>query len=438
MKKYNEYKDSGIEWLGLLPSDWESIRIDWCSEMVRGNTALKKDELLPEGDYIALQYGKTYKVDEVDNKFQFYVNKELYKKGQLVNFGDTILISTSETLEDLGHSCFYNRIDLGLLGGEQILLQPKSKIIIEKYLFFYSKFFCLELRKYATGLKVFRFNIDDLKNIFIPIPPLKEQTQIANYLDAKTTLIDKKVSLLQQKIKHYKAYRKSLINETVTKGLDKSVIFKDSGIDWIGEIPENWEVKRLKDVSKIFTGNSISDKSMFETKKDSFDYIATKDINIHNKKVNYDNGVYIPKKDKSFKITKKNTSLICLEGASAGNKLTFVDKEVAFVNKLCAIKSSNKNVFDKYIFYQLQSNLFRNQFFELLSGLIGGVSLGLLKYFNVVIPSKTEQQQIANYLDNKTATIDKIVNNIETQINTLKELRKTLINEVVTGKVKVS
>lgn len=438
MEKYNEYKDSGIEWLGLLPSNWEFIRIDWCSEIVRGNTALKKDELLPEGEYVALQYGKTYKVDEVDNNFQFYANKELYKKGQLVNFGDTILISTSETLEDLGHSCFYKRIDLGLLGGEQILLKPKNKVIVEKYLFYYSKFFSLELRKYATGLKVFRFNIDDLKNIFIPIPSLSEQTQIANYLDTKTTAIDKKIKLLQQKIKHYKAYRKTVINETVTKGLDKSVRLKDSGIDWIGEVPEHWGVKRLKDVSKIFTGNSISDKSMFETKKDSFDYIATKDINIHNKKVNYDNGVYIPKKDKSFKITKKNTSLICLEGASAGNKLTFVDKEVAFVNKLCAIKSSNKNVFDKYIFYQLQSNLFRNQFFELLSGLIGGVSLGLLKYFNVVIPSKTEQQQIANYLDNKTATIDKIVNNIETQINTLKELRKTLINEVVTGKVKVS
>lgn len=290
----------------------------------------------------------------------------------------------------------------------------------------------------STGVSYPAINSSQINDLEIELPPLKEQTQIANYLNAKTTAIDKKIKLLKQKIKHYKAYRKTLINETVTKGLDKSVQLKDSGINWSGEIPAHWEVKRLKDVSKIFTGNSISDKSMFETKKDSFDYIATKDINIHNKKVNYDNGIYIPKKDKRFKITKKDTSLICLEGASAGNKLTFVDREVAFVNKLCAIKSTDKNVYDKYIFYQLQSNLFRSQFFELLSGLIGGVSLGLLKYFNVVIPSINEQQQIADFLDAKTNTVDNIVNNIETQISTLKELRKTLINEVVTGKVKVT
>lgn len=122
----------------------------------------------------------------------------------------------------------------------------------------------------------------------------------------------------------------------------------------------------------------------------------------------------------------------------AGIKLTFVDRKVAFVNKLCAIKSFNKQVWDKYLFYLLQSNLFNSQFFELLSGLIGGVSLGLLKYFNIVVPSLNEQKEIADYLDAKTVTIDGIVKNIEIQIATLKELRKTLINEVVTGKVKVT
>ncbi|MDB0601625.1 restriction endonuclease subunit S [Tenacibaculum maritimum] len=158
MEKYHEYKDSGIEWLGEIPEHWNNYRVDWVTSIVRGNTGLKKDELLNNGNYVALQYGKTYKVDEVNNSFSFYVNSELYKKSQVVHYGDIILISTSETIEDLGHSCFYNREDLGLLGGEQILLKPDNKQVVEKYLYYYSKFFCLELRKYATGLKVFRFN----------------------------------------------------------------------------------------------------------------------------------------------------------------------------------------------------------------------------------------------------------------------------------------
>jgi type I restriction enzyme S subunit len=250
MMSYESYKNSGNEWLGDVPEHWKNYRIDWVAAIVRGNTGFKKDELLSDGAYIALQYGKTYKVDVVDNTFKFFVNSEFYKKGQTVSQGDTILISTSETIEDLGHSCFYHRDKAGLLGGEQILLKPDNKILSEKYLYYYSKKFTIELRKYATGLKVFRFNTDDLKQISIAIPQLEEQKKIAEYLDVRTKAIDEKVNLLEQKIEYYKELRKSLINVTVTKGLDKTATLKDSGIDWIGQIPEHWDSVRLSDLSK--------------------------------------------------------------------------------------------------------------------------------------------------------------------------------------------
>src|SRR5690554_5547578 len=155
MKKYDSYKESGIEWLGEIPEHWKNYRIDRLATIVRGNTGFKRDELLDNGDFVALQYGKVYNVDEVDSTYNFYINDNYYKSGQIVNSGDTILISTSETIEDLGHSSFYNRNDLGLLGGEQILLNPHSNLIIGKYLYYYSRFFSAELRKYATGIKVF-------------------------------------------------------------------------------------------------------------------------------------------------------------------------------------------------------------------------------------------------------------------------------------------
>jgi len=437
MMKYETYKPSEIDWLGNKPAHWSNNRIDWIIAFVRGNTGLKKDELLEVGEYVALQYGKTYKVDEVNNSFNYFVNSEYYKRNQTVKCGDTILISTSETIEDLGHSCFYNRAEIGLIGGEQILLKPKTKLINEKYLYYISKIFCGELRKYATGLKVFRFNTDDLKKVFITLPPPEEQTAIAQYLDAKTQAIDKKINLLTKKADYYKELRKCIINDAVCKGLDKNVKLKESGIDWIGKIPEHWKIKRVKDNFKLFTGNSISDKGLFERKENSIDYVSTKDIDFETGKITYDNGVYIPKEDKSFKIAKVNSTLICIEGANAGKKIGFTEKDVCFVNKLCAIKSRTKNNADKYFYYYTQSPLFEKQFFALLNGLIGGVSLNSIKYFDIISPTKEEQTAIANYLDEKTQKIDAVVSNIDKQIDRLKELRKTLINDVVTGKIKV-
>lgn len=217
LDKQVELKESGIEWIGKIPEHWSNYRIDWITSITRGNTAFAKDELLDNGSYVALQYGKIYKVNEVDNTFNFYVNNEFYKRDQVVRHGDTILISTSETIEDLGHSCFYNREDLGLVGGEQVLLKPKRKLINEKYLYYFSNIFCTQLRKCATGLKVYRFGIDDLKMIFIAIPPtIQEQTAIANYLDEKTQKIDAIVSNIGKQIDTLKELRKTLINDVVT------------------------------------------------------------------------------------------------------------------------------------------------------------------------------------------------------------------------------
>ncbi|PZD79655.1 restriction endonuclease subunit S [Mesonia sp. K7] len=213
-------KDSGIDWLGKIPEHWDNHRIDWIAKLIRGNTGLKKDELLNEGEYVALQYGKTYKVNEVNDTFNYYVNSEYYKQNQVVNYGDTIFISTSETIEDLGHSCYYNRKDLGLIGGEQILLKPDNRFIFNKYLFYYSKNIGKVLQKYAKGLKVLRFKIDDLKKISIPLPPIEEQKKIVNYIDYEMSRIRNLKKLYKKEIKLLREYKTTLISEVVTGKVD--------------------------------------------------------------------------------------------------------------------------------------------------------------------------------------------------------------------------
>ena len=212
-------KDSGVEWLGEVPNDWNFSRLDAVSKIVRGNSAFSKMDLLESGKYVALQYGKTYKVNEINESFGSYVNQEFFKKSQITEFGDIILISTSETLEDLGHSCFYARHDVGLIGGEQFLLKPKNQNF-GKYIYYATKAFSSYLQRYATGLKVFRFNLDDLKKIYIPDISLVEQQKIAEFLDKETARID--ISVLKQKslIEKLKEYRASIISHAVTGKID--------------------------------------------------------------------------------------------------------------------------------------------------------------------------------------------------------------------------
>ncbi len=209
-------KDSGVEWIGKIPEHWEVIKIFGLCCFVRGNSTFSKDELLSNGEYVALQYGKTYKVNEIDEKYEFYVNDEFYKDSQIVNYGDIIFISTSETIKDLGHSVFYKRSDLGLLGGEQILLKPKSDRLNHNYLHFSTTVFSKELRKYATGVKVFRFNINDLKTIYTPVPPTNEQNIIVKHIKSQSQKIDKAISFQEHQIEKLKEYKSVLIDSAVT------------------------------------------------------------------------------------------------------------------------------------------------------------------------------------------------------------------------------
>ncbi len=444
MMKYDTYKDSGIEWLGDIPEHWFEYRFDFIGNIIRGNTGFKKDELLKQGEFVALQYGKTYKVDEVDNQFHYYVNSEFYKKSQVVNNGDTILISTSETIEDLGHSCFYNRSDLGLIGGEQILVKPNAKLINEKYLYYYSKKFSSELQKYATGLKVFRFNIDDLKQIFIAVPEVEEQKAIAQYLDTKTQAIDKKVSLLQNKIDYYTELRVSIINDAVTKGLDKNVELKGSeiGID----IPKHWTRHRLKDIGNLYSG--LSGKSGDDFRQDDHEhnkgYIPFTNIAANTYIADDNLGTVVVEPTENQNQVRKGDVffLMSSEGYDDIGKSSVLDKDLGetYLNSFCKgyrLKTNNHN--PHFINYLLLSDSYRQLLIVEGKGFTR-INLKMEKvkdFFIHIPPTKAEQTEIAQYLDKKTNTIDAITTNIGKQIEHLKELRKTLINDVVTGKIKV-
>ncbi|WP_261022302.1 restriction endonuclease subunit S [Streptococcus mitis] len=188
-------------------------------DIVRGNSTFTKDDLLSKGTYVALQYGKVYKVDTIDNNYNFYVNDEFYKSSQIVDRNDIIAVYTSETIEDLGHFAFYDRDEKGLIGGEQLLIKPKEGID-PKYLFYCLKKDALSLKKASTGIKVYRFKSNDLKSIKIPVVSLNEQKKIVERIEKKLSIIKRNINICNSIIGELNSFKYSLISEVVTGKID--------------------------------------------------------------------------------------------------------------------------------------------------------------------------------------------------------------------------
>lgn len=207
---------------------------------------------------------------------------------------------------------------------------------------------------------------------------------------------------------------------------------KDSGVRWIGEIPIDWSVCRFKDIAHLYTGNSIKDneKEKYEDACDAKPYIATKDINKMFSTIDYENGIFVKQNDLSFKVAPCGSTLMCIEGGSAGVKKAKLNQEVSFVNKLCCINGFGIN--NDFLYYFLQSPSYEDEFKRNISGLIGGVSVEKLKIFNIIIPPLVIQKNIANFLDQKCTEIDSLYSDIEKQIEVLEEYKKSVITEAVT------
>ena len=209
---------------------------------------------------------------------------------------------------------------------------------------------------------------------------------------------------------------------------------KDSGIAWIGEIPQEWEVKKYKYLANLYTGNSIKDeeKQNYEDEFEAHPYIASKDIDGDTFTVSYDNGMYVKNIDSEFVRACKNDILICVEGGSAGRKIAYLDRDVSFVNKLCCYHTYG--CVSKFIYYSMISPSYKTEFDLNLTGLIGGVSVSKLNNFFVPLPPFPEQQAIADKLDKVCGEIDKVIAKTKAVVEEYKKFKQAIITEAVTGK----
>lgn len=420
------FKDSGIAWIGQIPKHWEVTKINHLYSQRNQKVSDKDFEPLSVTKKgILPQLENAAKTDNGDNR-------------KLVKIGDFVINSRSDRRGSCGISSFDGSVSL-----INIVLKPRENMN-SKYFdwLFHTTLFADEFYKYGNGIvdDLWSTRWDNMKNISVPYPPLNEQKKIAEFLDKKCEIIDKRLNNLEKKIKSLKEYKKSLISKCVTKGLNpKNREFKDSGIPWIGEIPKHWEVKRLKYIAtKIYKGNGITKEQVFE----NGDMPCVRYGEIYTK--------YNYSFDKCFSYTFEkvlNSTSYFGYGdilfTCTGELVEEIGKNVVYLgDKKCLAGGDiiilNHKQNPSFLNYALDCNYARNQKSYGKAKLkVVHISSREISNLFVVLPPLNEQKEIAEFLDKKCEKIDRLNENYTKQITTLKEYKKSLIYECVTGKKEI-
>lgn len=295
-----------------------------------------------------------------------------------------------------------------------------------------------EMTRNSKGIVSSRLRLypKDFFQISTALPDYFEQAAIAAYLDTKTAQIDPQIDLLGQKATQYGKLKQSLINETVTRGLDKSVPMKDSGVKWIGQMPEHWELKRIKEVCDI-NKNTLTEKTPASYE---FDYVDIGSVTYGVREYTKERMTFDTAPSRAKRIVQKGDTIISTVRTYL-KAIATIDAEVIdlIVSTGFAVISPRKKIADRYCSYFLTSNCIVDEICTLSNGVsYPATNATVIGDLFFLVPPLAEQVSIGAYLDEKTAQIDRIVTAINIQIEKLKDLRKALINDVVTGKIKVA
>ena len=414
-------RDSGVEWLGDIPEDWALGKI--------GQVYTERREKVSDLDYpplsvtmqgIVPQLSTAAKSDSHDNR-------------KLVLKGDFAINSRSDRRGSCGISDYDGSVSL-----INTVLQPKTEMNPEYYSWvFKSSMFSDEFYKWGHGIvdDLWTTKWQEMKKIVIPMPNLDEQRRIADKLQDLCSSIDEMVNSISSSIEEYKKYKVALITEAVTKGIDATVERKSSGVEWIGDIPEEWSISRIKYVSEFDPRckfESIDDETEIE-------YAPMECIK---------NGWYEKRTAKYGELSRSLTSFE--EGDIVMAKVTpcFENGNIAIMDEIengCGLGSSElfvfrvKGISKKFMFYWLRNQLFMDQACATMTG-TGGlkrVSSTFVKNSHIAVPPEKEQEKIVEYLDCKCREVDEIIKSKYSLIDELCAYKKSLIYEYVTGKKEV-
>ena len=424
-----QYKDSGTQGIGLIPQSWDSKQLGvFFSENRKANSYLES--------ITALQFKYGEIIQKPNNGRDLSdKDKDLLSKYTVIEPGDVVVNGLNLNF-DLKSLRIAIARENGIITSAYIVLRPRKGVNSEYYNYVLK---ALDFQKILHGMGEgirLTLNYDELKKLNVPAPETAIQSAIVSYLDAKCGEIDSLIALQEQMIEKLKAYKQSVITEAVTKGLDPYAKLVPSGIDWIGEIPEGTKLVKLSMLtSKIVSGSTPRGGSSIYV-KEGIKFLRSQ--NVYCEGFNLSDVAYITEEiDKEMSGTRVQVGdvLLNITGGSIG-RCYYVDETLgrANVNQHVSILRPTK-IQTKYLKYYLQSDCGQTQI-DLLQtgGNREGLSAAALSQFLIVYPSRDDQNSIALYLDEKCAEIERLIALKQQKIESLKDYKKSVIYEAVTGK----
>jgi type I restriction enzyme, S subunit len=444
MKHYNSYKDSGIEWIGVIPSHWDVSRFkyktvsplqyglntsseNYIEEGIRfvRITDISDDSLLIE------ENGKYLDVKDVPHEY-------------LLNRYDVLFCRSGHTV---GKS-YFHLLDGNYTSGGYLVRLNFGSYVESKFVIYVSKtnYYWDWIRLNTIVSTIENVNGEKYNNFTFPIPPISEQEHIVSYLDDKTKKIDELIQKKLRKIDLLKEYRTSLINTVVTKGLNPNVPMKDSGIEWIGEIPSHWEVKRVKHLIEDNDGIKIgpfgSSLKLDTLTEDGIKVygqgnIIKDDFNIGHRHISFESF----ESDFSQYEIFEGDVLITMMGTTGKSKVFRKEFKKGILDSHLLRLRFKKSLYvsdlfvtilqeSDYVFHQLRLNS--------KGSIMEGLNSSIVKELVLLSQPISEQEQIVTYLDEKTSQIYNTIEIEKKKIELLKEYRQSLISNVVTGKINIS
>ena len=436
MKRYSEYKDSGVKWIGEIPEHWKIAPFGRHFSYGKGLPITKAD-LQSEGTPV-ISYGQIHSKKntgtKIDENLIRYVHPSYIDTNpqSLLKENDFIFADTSEDIEGCGN-CAYNDINGNIFAGYHTVIARPQNILFPKYYayLFQSKNWKTQIQTLVNGVKVYSINRGILKQSILLIPQKDEQEAIVTYLDTKVAKIDEYISIAEKKIAALEELKQTIIAEAVTRGIHKDVLMKDSGVKWIGMIPEHWKVMRL---SQIAYEHFISNKKIHHQNLLSLSYgqIIRKDIN-------GTNGL-LPASFDTYQVVEEGNIILRLTDLQNDHKSLRVGlvKETGIITSAYLCLAPKNMVYSKFLYFQLHACDIKKVFYSMGDGLRQSLNYDGMRKLASVIPPLPEQQEIVTYIEAKVAKIDQLCQAERSQIEKLKEYKQRLISDVVTGKVKVT
>ena len=439
LSPYIQYKPSGVEWLGDVPGHWEVRRLKHlCSQSALYGANISANFYTDKG----FRFLRTTDITDGGclKKGGVFISKNLVGD-YLLNDGD-LLISRSGTI---GRSFLY---DSGLHGacsyaGYLVRFVPAPDVL-PKYLFFFTK-----TQAFASFIKIMAIlstienvNGEKYSNTHIPLPPLPEQTAIARFLDYKTQRIQQYIDAKQKLVALLKEQKQAIIQRAITRGLNPDVRLKPSGVEWLGDVPEHWEIRRFRTLSMMRVSNV--DKHSKENEKSIrlCNYVDVYKNDHISKDMEFMRATATPDEIDRFQL-KIDDVLITKDSETPydiGVPALVVQTSDDLISgyHLALLRPFKNLLCGSYLFYTLNNQLIAYQFHVEAKGVTRyGLSHNAIKSVWIPLPPLPEQTAIANYLDKKTADIDATINRANRQIELMQEYRTRLISDVVTGKVDV-